>query len=104
MASNVLQTPDVLEIDAVGLHRAAASGRIRCWRYGLKPASPKCFVRRVLEVLLQGDNVQQCATALDAYEEIDVAVRAVVTTHDPAKNAHVARLMTRSEVQDLPPN
>jgi hypothetical protein len=50
----------------------------------------------LLNVLLEGNNIEQRSARLNVYEEIDVAVFMVITACDRAEHPDVANAVTRA--------
>jgi hypothetical protein len=97
---------DVLEVDAIVLHSAVASARIRCCKLGTEATVCQHFngsPKQYLEVLLQGDYVEQGTSRFDIDEEIDVAVRPGLSSGHRAKHADIARTMARRQLEDRSP-
>ncbi len=57
---------------------------------------------KLLQVLLQTDHIQERPADIHIDKEIDVAVRALVTTRDGAEHSDIARPVTSRGIQDLP--
>jgi hypothetical protein len=56
-----------------------------------------------LNLLLEGDHVEQCAAGFDIDEKVDVAVLAIIPACDRTEHSYVADASTRCDVQDFAP-
>jgi hypothetical protein len=91
-------------IGTVVSHSAAASARIRSCKYGLEATVSQhldCTSEQFLEILLEGDQVQQRAPRLDLDEQVDVAIRPRITSGHRTKHADIARAVARRQFKDL---
>jgi hypothetical protein len=56
---------------------------------------------QLLNVLLEGDDIEQRSASLNVDEEIDVAVFMIITARDRAEHTYVANAVARRTVQDF---
>lgn len=51
--------------------------------------------KKLLNVLLEGDHIEQRSASLNVDEEIDVAVLMIITARDRAEHTYIANAVTR---------
>jgi hypothetical protein len=56
---------------------------------------------KLLNILLEGNDIEQRSAWLDIDEEIDVAALVIVTARHRAEHSHVTHPVTRRGIQDV---